>query len=89
MLKSTRLRAERDAEMLVLLLKIVHAEKRGDPELAKKLRAEKAEVVNRYERDIDFFETRRIMDAANSLDVELPDTNDTAYWFLPPPRGGY
>jgi hypothetical protein len=86
-LKGRRLRRARDKAVAAYNPKINQALKNNDTALAKQLRNEKDEAFMMFDVDIDFYESHRVTDDADRLDVELPEAEQQEYWLLEPRHG--
>lgn len=87
MFEGRKLRKERDTTEKKFKARLDAARKNNDSELAKTIRAERASEVMEKEYDIDVYESNRVVDVADRLDVELPEAEETDCWILEPPKG--
>lgn len=82
MIKGWWLRRKRDRNINAYNKPIRAARKVGDTELVKKLVGEQKAAERWEETDIDFYESQRVVDLADRLDVKLPDDEQGDCWIL-------
>jgi hypothetical protein len=87
MLEGRKLRKERDATVKKFNKFINEALKNGDKDLAKKIRGDRDFEVYEKEFEIESYESTRVVDVADRLDVELPASDEADSWILEPPKG--
>ena len=88
MFEGRTLRRKRDKDVASYEAQIRDARLKHDSALADRLRKEQFETRMSRELDIDYYESQRVTDAADRLDVELPPSDTTGeVWILEPPNG--
>jgi hypothetical protein len=87
MFKGQYLRWKRDRSIQMMDKKIKSARKAGDFERVKVLVKGQKDLMAIEGIPIEVYESGRITDLADKLDVELPDEHEPDVWILPPSIG--